>query len=239
MEAVDYIQEGMTISMKRRKWTTGLIATVMVASLTSSVLAATVPGAVYGDNRPPVAIEKVIEKLQASGVTQKAAEKIATHWAGASVTALADIGVANDLIKVDVATGEVKLDGDVDQTTSMSVFAKVLGIANKSDTKEVAAKKAEDAGLAPAPTADKPMSRRDVAKMIGKALGVTPVRFVTAENYPFNDFGSVDLEDAALLMALYELGIFKGFEDRTFRPDGILTVAQIALLIDRVLGLPQ
>lgn len=223
--------------MKTRKWTTGLIATVMVASLTSSVLAATVPGAVYGDNRPPVAIEKVIEKLQASGVTQKAAEKISQHWAGASVTALADIGVAKDLIKVDATTGEVKLDGNVDQKTSMSVFAKVLGIANKNDTPEVAAKKAEEAGLAPAPVADKEMSRLDVAKMLSKALGVTPARFVSQENYPFNDFNSVDLEDAALLMALYELGIFKGFEDRTFRPDGILTVAQIALLIDRVLGI--
>jgi len=46
----------------------------------------------------------------------------------------------------------------------------------------------------------------------------------------------VDPADAAILKALFDLGIFKGFEDRTFKPDGILTVAQIALLIDRVLG---
>lgn len=40
----------------------------------------------------------------------------------------------------------------------------------------------------------------------------------------------------ALLAALYDAGVFKGYEDGTFRPYNVLTRAQIAILVDRILG---
>jgi hypothetical protein len=68
-------------------------------------------------------------------------------------------------------------------------------------------------------------------------LGVEPKTNINPANYPFKDFGALHNNyDLGILAALYDLGVFKGYEDGTFRPEDILTTAQLAILVDRVLG---
>lgn len=48
------------------------------------------------------------------------------------------------------------------------------------------------------------------------------------------------MEDAALVAALYDVGLFRGYPYRLFRPDQPLTRAELAAVIDRLLGgLPE
>lgn len=235
------IQGGIEVSMKSRRITAGLVAALMVVGLSSSALASnhtSVPGSVYGVQRPPeLIVERVVEKLSSAGVTQVAAQKVADHWAGSSVVVLVELGIT-EVIKVE--NNEVKLDVPISSQNTVAVFAKVLGVASKADTPEVAAQKAEAAGLTAGPAKpEEPMTRMEVAKLLANALGVQPRRFVDETSYPFNDASGMSQEDMRLLAALYDLGIFKGFEDRTFRPNSVLTAAQIAILIDRILGVAQ
>ncbi len=204
----------------------------ILALVSGTVLAApTVPGAVYGDqqaqgvNKPVVQIQ---QDLQQAGIK----DVKPTDWAAGSITVIVQAG----LLKPE-ADGNFHPEAKLKNDEGVAVFARVLGIASKTDTPQQAMQKAKDAGIvSSSTTADKDMSRMDVARMLAKALGVTPAP-VTAANYPFMDMYKVQSqEDLGILKALYDLGIFKGYEDKTFRPDAILTKAQIAILIDRILG---
>lgn len=71
--------------------------------------------------------------------------------------------------------------------------------------------------------------------MIATGLGIEPKQ-VSVADMPFKDFFLMSENDWGLVNALYEAGIFKGYEDGTFRPNSVLTKAQVAVLIDRILG---
>jgi hypothetical protein len=218
--------------MKTRKWTALVAAAVLVASVSSTVFAAdSVPGAVYGDqqavgaNKPA---SKVAEDLAKAGVKDVKAD----HYAAGSISVLVEAG----LMAPDT-NGNINPDAQLTAADGVAIFAKVLGIASKTDTPEQALAKAQQAGIARQGLAGATALRRsEVAQLIGKALGITPKAVLGPENYPFADYATTSPEDRGILAALYDLGVFKGYEDKTFRPDGVLTRAEIAILVDRILG---
>jgi hypothetical protein len=89
------------------------------------------------------------------------------------------------------------------------------------------------AGFSGVPTADGSLTCIQLAKMLAITLGIQPS---TKNTCAFTDCFSVSSEENALLLALKAAGIFKGFEDGSFRPTDTLTLAQVAVLIDRVLA---
>ena len=206
-----------------------LLVAVLVFSQ-MSVFAATVPGTVYSDetaagaNKP---VAQITEELALAGIQ----DVKPTDWFAGSVTVLVETG-----LMAPEADGTFQPEATLDTSTGVAVFAKVLGIASTTDTPEVALQKAQQAGLVEetaAPQED--LSRLGVARMLAKALGVTVVPVTSQANFPFNEFNSLSAEDRGILKALFDLGIFKGFTDGTFRPGDTLTKAQLALLVDRII----
>ncbi|HYF94947.1 MAG TPA: S-layer homology domain-containing protein [Symbiobacteriaceae bacterium] len=220
--------------MTIRKWTTALIVATVVASASTAMAAPTVPGAVYSDqqaagvNKP---IQQVQQELEQAGVQ----DVKPTDWFAGSVTVLVQSG----LLKPD-AGGDFKPEANVSGGEGVAVFAKVLGIAAKDDTPDQAMSKMKDAGLVDIHASiERDMSRVEFARLLGRALGVEVQPVTNAADYPFADFDAASPEDRGVMKALYDLGIFKGYLDdgvRTFRPGNILTRAELALLVDRILG---
>jgi hypothetical protein len=194
-------------------------------------MAATVPGAVYSDQQATGANKpapKVAEDLQKAGVTDVQAD----HYAAGPITVLLEAG----LMEPD-EDGSFNPDAQLDAADGVAIFAKVLGIASKTDTPEQALAKAKEAGIARDNLgAATQLRRSEVAHLLAAALGITPKSVGGPDEYPFADYATTSPEDRGILAALYELGIFKGYEDKTFRPDNVLTRAEIAILVDRILG---
>jgi hypothetical protein len=219
--------------MKFRKLTAAMLLATVVATA-GTAMAATVPGAVYSDqqaagvNKP---IQQVQQDLQKAGVQ----DVKPTDWFAGSVTVLLQAG-----LMAPAADGSFKPEAQVNAAEGVAVFAKVLGIASKTDTPEQALAKAQQAGIArEGLTGATALRRSEVAVLIATALGVQPKVVSSPADYPFADYETTSPEDRAILAALYELGIFKGYlvdGVRTFRPDGVLTRAEIAILVDRILG---
>lgn len=220
--------------MKRfGKWTALAVAAALLVSVVGTAMAApSVPGAVYGDQQA-TGVNKPIQQIQQELRTAGVQDVKADDWFAGSVTVIVQAG----LLAPD-ANGSFQPDKPLTSGEGVAVFAKVLGIAAKNDTPEQALQKAKEAGIVGAGvTADHDMTRLEVARLLATALGVQPKLILTPAQYPFNDMAAVTSpEDLGILAALYDLGIFKGYEDRTFRPENILTRAQIALLVDRILG---
>jgi hypothetical protein len=230
--------------MKNRKLIAAMVTGALVLGVAGAAVAApTVPGAVYGQppftppgpppHTPPVTpprpLEKVQEDLQKAGVKDVAPD----HWAANSVTVMLQAG----LIAPD-AQGNLNLEAHLTVEQGVAVFAKVLGVASKTDDVAAATEKAKQAGIIAAGTEGKTeFTRMDVARLLATALGVAPKMIASPADYPFHDFGAVaDRNDLGLLAALYDLGIFKGYEDGTFRPGDVLDMSQLAILVDRILG---
>jgi hypothetical protein len=136
------------------------------------------------------------------------------------------------------ANGNFNPDAELSNLTAVALFAKVLGLADKNDSAEAAMGKAVGSGLVPAGTdADDSMTRMDVAKMLITALGIEPV-WVDAVSFGrvFSDSVALSNSDRAILNALYISGYIKGYDDATYRPDKILSRAEIAILVDRILS---
>jgi len=212
--------------MASRKVGVLLTALALTASVATTAFAATVPGAVYSEGRgSSLPVSKVAENLTKAGITDIKAD----HFAAGPISVIVEAG----LIQPDTQ-GNIKPDAPIPADSGIAVFAKVLGVASKTDDPATAAKKAQEAGIASSNVdTSKPLSRLETARMLAKALGIEPK--VTTE-LPFKDAGSLSAEDRGILAALKDLGIFKGFPDGTFGVDGVLTTAQLAILVDRILG---
>jgi|GEM_PF-2280956 len=221
--------------MMLRKWTAALIAAaVMTAAAGTALAAPTVPGAVYSDqqaagtNKPMFQIQ---QELQQAGVQ----DVKPTDWFAGSVTVLVQSGLLKP-----APNGDFKPEAKVGGGEGVAVFAKVLGVAAKDDTEEEALAKMKEAGLVDINASiDRDMSRVEFARLLGRALGVEVQPVTNAADYPFADFDGVSPEDRGVMKALYDLGIFKGYlidGVRTFQPGNILTRAELALLVDRILG---
>ncbi len=214
--------------LQRRSF--AIIAAILAVSLMSGIATAapTVPGAIYGEFSAEKLPTQIQDVLQKAGVTDvKPAD-----WFAGSIATLLDAG----LLKAD-AGGKVNPQKKASVGETASIFARVLGLATKTDSDSVATASMVKAGLvAGEANVNADMSRLEVARLLAKALKVSPKAIANAADYPFKDFGLVSAEDRGLLKALYDLGIFKGYPDKSFGPNDILTKAQIAILVDRLLG---
>lgn len=218
---------------RTRKWGVWPVAALLLATVAGTALAApSVPGEVYSDSQAQ-GVNKPVDRIAADLRNSGIKDVSPTDWYAGSITVVVQAG----LLKPE-PDGTIHPDAPLTASEGVAVFAKVLGIAGKTDDPATALQKAEQAGLVdPGVQPDRDMTRLEVARLLARALGVQPKLIVTPAQYPFNDMFAVsNAEDQGILAALYDLGIFKGFEDRTFRPDNVLTKAQIALLIDRILG---
>ncbi|MGE5674978.1 MAG: S-layer homology domain-containing protein [Mycobacterium leprae] len=222
--------------MTSRKWAAALAATALTLSVAGTALAApNVPGAVYSDQQAigtSKPVTQIQQELQQAGIQ----DVKPTDWYAGSVTVVVQAGLLKP-----AADGSFQPEATLKADEGVAVFAKVLGIAAKNDTPEQAVAKAQEAGLVGGTvTADKDLTRLETARLLATALGVEPKAVLNPVDYPFADFEGVSPEDRGMLKALYDLGIFKGYPEEngkvTFRPDNVLTRAQIALLIDRILG---
>jgi len=212
--------------MVLRKLGSIVVAAALTLSLVGTAFAATVPEAVYsakGEVRPATEVEA---SLVSHGVKDVTTE----HWAAGSISVLLDAA----LLAPD-AEGNLKPDEAVDFNTGAAVFAKVLGLASPLETPEAAAQKLVQAGLIPA-REDGKLTRLDVALLLFTALGLEAKSDVTADTLGFTDAGDIPGWHWGKIAALKEAGVFAGFPDGTFQPNGELTLAQLATLIDRVLG---
>lgn len=212
--------------MVLRKLGSIVVAGALMLSLVGTAVAATVPEAVYsakGEVRPATEVE-------ASLVSHGVKDVTTAHWAAGSISVLLDASLL-----APNAEGNLNPDQPVDFNTGVAVFAKALGVASPLDTPEAAAQRLAEAGLIQAKE-DGKLTRLDAARLIFAALGLQAKAGVTAETVGFTDVAGVPQEYWGILAALKEAGVFVGFPDGTFQPDGELTVAQLAVLIDRVLG---
>lgn len=212
-----------------------LIVLLTIIFTVTAFAAPTVPGAVYSDQQASGAnkpVTQIQQELQQAGIKDVSPN----DWFAGSITVIVQAGL--------LLPGEDGLfhpEAVVTNAEAISVFAKVLGIAAKNDSPEQAVAKAIGAGLVgPVSNQAGYSSRMDVARLLAKALGIEPKAITNPADFPFGDFNAFSAEDRGILKALYDLGIFKGFPEEngkaTFRPDNVLTRAQIALLIDRILG---
>ncbi|MGB7604959.1 MAG: S-layer homology domain-containing protein [Lutisporaceae bacterium] len=78
-------------------------------------------------------------------------------------------------------------------------------------------------------------SRLDMAIMMARAMDIKPLTAAEMKNSPIKDLNKIPAEYQGIIAALYQKGLFKGFEDGTFRYDQELTKEQMAILISRML----
>jgi len=212
-----------------------VMAALIFTSITGDAIAATVPGAVYSDQQA-AGVNKPVSQIQQELVQAGIQDVKPTDWFAGSVTVVVQAGLIAP--KQD---GTFQPDQTLTTAQGVSVFAKVLGIAAKTDTPEQALQKAKDAGIvSPSISSGTDMSRMDVARLLAVALGVQPSQTISPSDYPFGDYQGLTFEEMSIMKALYDMGIFKGYPSESgkpdFRPSGTLTNAEIAILVDRILG---
>ncbi len=214
-----------------------LVLAILFVS-TGSVFAISVPGSVYDDQSGGGGMgqkklpSQITMELNALGVKDVTVE----HWASGSITALLQAG----LMKLD-KDGNFNPDTTLKAGEGVAVFVKVLGIASTNDSIEEAFNKAKNAGLVePGMTMDQDMKRISVARLIAKALKIQSNSIFNRAQFPFIDFDKFNAQDRGIVKALNDRGIFVGYNEPggkfSFRPDNILTKAEIAVLVDRLLG---
>ena len=76
--------------------------------------------------------------------------------------------------------------------------------------------------------------RLTLSVQLAKALGLEPVDDKGIN--PFKDRGLIADEDYGYLLALYKAGYIKGYPDGNFNPNGFIKRAEIACLIEKLLG---
>ena len=210
------------------------LTAILVLGITVAAFAGpTVSSAMYGDDKAAstsLTTTEVEQKLIEAGVR----DVQSTSWAAGPIAILVGQG-----LMAPSTDGYFKPAEKVSAVAGVAVFAKVLGIAAKGDTVEAAFNKAKESGLTEG-TSKGDMTRMEVARMLVKALNVTPKPIDDAGfSQMVTDAGGLSESDKSILAALYELGIFRGYPDKTFGPQNVLTNAEIAALVDRLIGTKQ
>lgn len=75
------------------------------------------------------------------------------------------------------------------------------------------------------------LTREEMAVILAKTLGLAPV----SGAFPFNDASDISSAARGYILALVNAGIIKGYPNGTFGPDRVLTRAEAAVLIHRIL----
>src|SRR5690606_30631963 len=81
---------------------------------------------------------------------------------------------------------------------------------------------------------NKPINRAEWVQLLVRALGIK----ATSSAAPFADLDGLDKEQQKAIAAAVQAGIINGFGDGSFRPQGEVTRAQMAVMLARALKLP-
>ena len=88
------------------------------------------------------------------------------------------------------------------------------------------------AGPAGPPDTTKFITRELAASILGKSLALQP----NSDPLPFKDTASIQSSYRGMVGAMVNAKLMVGFTDNTFRPGGLLTRAQAAVLFVRALN---
>lgn len=171
---------------------------------------------------------------------------ISSHWAR---------GPLQNLVKRGILSGYG--DGTLrpDNQVTRNEIARILGVADgrgrsatkfSDDTSIPAwargfAGAMKDAGLMQGYEdgsfgGDRPMTRFEMAVLAARFLGLQARATSFTGTLPFSDAAGVPEWARGSVGVLNELGVFKGYEDNTFRGSATLTRAEVAALLDRLLA---
>lgn len=204
-----------------------LVAASLTLTVAAPALAESVTDHVYG--------VPACEKGRAVGNKHCRPQDVAQeHFAVQSIANVVASGIMKGTPEGDFLPQKTLSRGE-----SVTVMLRVLGVQPEVGTggqhwAAPALQKAAEAGLVESPAEDpeKPMTRADMAVLIAKALKIEPID----EPVPFADAQDQPLEVRRILAALYKAGVFKGYPDGTFKPGKVLTRAELAILVDRILA---
>lgn len=212
-----------------------------VALITSVLLAATPASAITGvyggggTSAPPPKPVPLPPHLQPTPVTSPPADVPADHWASSAINQLRTAG-----LMIGDPDGNFRPDAQVSTAETIMVFLRLLGFSPKvgvdgqhwADPALELARSVGWIGENQAKRPDDGMDRVGVALVLARALKIEPV----SGSPPWSDVSGLPPEALGYLVALYQKGLFMGYPDGTFRPDRVVTRAEIAVLVSRILA---
>lgn len=83
---------------------------------------------------------------------------------------------------------------------------------------------------------DRPLTRKEVVKIVGNKLVDIEDLKVENKEHPFKDINTMDKESIELLRLLFNLEIINGVSEEEFAPDNIITQAEAIIVLQRVKG---
>ena len=87
---------------------------------------------------------------------------------------------------------------------------------------------------------DRPMTRREVAVMLARAMGLEREASMMREAVlPFVDVGKEPAWSTGYIAVTYSRGLMKGYPDGTFKPSGAVTRAEASALLSRFLKMGE
>lgn len=194
-------------------------------------------GSVIGGAEPePVPLPS---HLRPSPVTAPPVDVPPTHWAAGAINQLRGIGLL-----VGDPDGSFKPEAQVSNAETVTIFLRLLGLTPRVGYDEAhwaqpALEQAVSLGWIPGDRVRNPdegMDRLAVAVMLARALRLEPV----AGAPPWPDVAGLPPEVVGYLQALHRTGLFRGYPDGTFRPGRVVTRAEVAMLVSRILaGVPR
>lgn len=192
-------------------------ATLIILGL--CLVAATVPGSVYGD----LTQDQIQQYMQSLGIKDVPVDA----WFSQSIVNMA----LNGLMEPD-ENGDFHPGDNVIVDDAVGAFSTMLGVDGTevmADMKEI--------GLWDSDTAESSLlTRMDVARLIVFTLQL-PVNYgMSLSQNHFLDAYKMNPNDQAIMQAVYAAGLMLGYEDGTFGPDGVLTRAELATLLTRILA---
>lgn len=86
------------------------------------------------------------------------------------------------------------------------------------------------------PVLDKPLTRKEVVKLIGNKLTNIEALEVNSKKHSFKDVNTMDKESIVLLRLLFDLGIINGISEDEFAPDDFIVQSEAIIILQRVKG---
>lgn len=86
------------------------------------------------------------------------------------------------------------------------------------------------------PVLDKPLTRKEVVKLIGNKLTNIEGLEVNSKKHSFKDVNTMDKESIVLLRLLFDLGIINGISEDEFAPDDFIVQSEAIIILQRVKG---
>lgn len=215
----------------RRRWVLLSAAILTLVLAAAPALAQTTTGRVYGTPKP----EPLPPHLEQKPVQGPPADVPANHWAAGAINQLRSLG-----IMVGDPDNNFRPNAQVTQAETVMVFLRLLGQnpsigTGQQNWYDPAIKQATSLGWITseqAKDASKSMDRLAVAVMLAKALKLQPATGTP----PWSDVSGIPQETLGYLIALYQKGLFRGYPDGTFGPSRVVSRAEIAILVSRILS---